>query len=228
MDTKGSGIVKDIKGNEFKIYPHRFATDMVLVSIASIGVPIGGLAIDSDNEEWKKEGEAKIAIKWNDNDFEYLEILNKIQSFLKGGSDKVKTIVDKSGDTIPIEIKQTPVVYLAITKKDNERAIVSAGINPVGEIIGYWVDKDFRNSPSLKQHIAILLLNTLYRDVEIKALKNLFTKVHCENEYAIKAQAEFGFTECRQIEMDGVKYYYSGQDIKQCRQKTRELTKVGV
>lgn len=208
------GLVQDNKGNEYKVYPHRFISDIILISIKSIAVPIGCFAKDRDSD---------LIITWGDNEFEYLDILDKIECYLRKEEDKIQTIKDKSGYEIPIEILYTPVEFIAITKLHQTRALASAAINPVGEIIGYWIDADFRGSQSMKAHIGELFSNTLQHGLIITRNKMLFAKVHSGNLPAIKALNDFGFTEHKMIKDNGQEFIYTGQDIEKCLQIANEL-----
>jgi hypothetical protein len=220
MDT-GAVVIKDIHGNGHEIYPYRFISRVIMASLEPEGVPIGCIA---------KDYKGDITLGWVDNDFVVKTMMDKIEDFIHSGKDiVVSDIVDKYDDIVSIEIRKENAEFMAITLANTVIPIMSAMITPLGEIKGYWIDKDFRGSTVLRKYIAILLKDTLEKGIMVsKGIDKLRTRVHNGNMPAIKARAKFGFNTYGRLNERGIDYLYSGQSVKECIEHTKELIGVGV
>jgi hypothetical protein len=223
-DEIGTGVVKDIYGNEFKIYPYRFLGSVVTATIHVTEVPIGCVVRDFDT---------KILLGWVDNDFPFDDILNKLIEFKNSGKDNKKIHVkDNDTATIPIELNIENAEYMAIVREGTHIPIASVMLTATGMLKNWWIDKRFRGSQTLRQHEGILLKNTLengYLPEKFIAnkLDGLFTKVYNENVIANHARAKFGFNTYGPLKEKGGIYFYSGQKINQCIKRVNKLIEVG-
>lgn len=220
----GTGIVKDNKGIEHKIFPYSFLGRVVTATINVTEVPIGGVVRVFGSKE---------LLGWVDNDFPFNDVLHELITFYNSGDDyKKMQVSDNNKATMPVEIRKETAEYMAIVKEGGTIPIANAMLISTGMLKNWWVDKDFRGSETLLMHEAILLERTLLggkvtQGLASSGLDGLFSKVHNGNVIANKARAKLGFSEYGRLKEKGVDYFYSGQKIYQCIKSIDELIKVG-
>jgi hypothetical protein len=220
----GTGIVKDNRGTEYKIYPYSFLGKVVTATINVVEFPIGCVA---------KVLNDKTLLGWVDNDFPFKDVLDELITFYNSDGDlKELQVKDNDNDVFTVELRKENAQYMAIVREGTVIPIASAMLTTTGMLKNWWVNKEFRGSPTLREHEAILLRNTLkngWLPQKLLSLKldGMFTKVHNENVIANKARAKFGFKVYGRLKEKGVDYFYSGQKIDKCLDRVNELIKVG-